>query len=246
MKNDEFVNRFKILKIFISRDLKPTSPFKKELVALDMEIIGQSLIEFYPTPFNTIPVVDWIFFYSKNGVKFFLETFTADNFLRVMAAKNRPIQWAVMGKGTAATLEKHQIQPDFIGTGHPKATAKAFGEIAHQQKVLFPRAEISKQSVQNLLIGQIEIFDLIVYANKLKPTFFIPYCDILVFTSPLNVVAYFQKHPIQSKQKVVAIGKTTANALEKKGLQNIIVASQPSEKGLAATVTEIVLKIKNS
>ena len=233
-------------KIFISRHLKPTSPFKKELAALDMEIIGQSLIEFSPTPFNTVPIVDWIFFYSKNGVKFFLETFTTNRYLYGLAEEKLSVKWAAMGKGTAEALEKYQIQPDFIGTGHPKATAQAFKSVANQQRVLFPRAKISKQSIQNLLVEQVEIFDLVVYENKIKPSFSIPYCDILVFTSPLNTQAYFQKYTINSKQKIIAIGKTTETALEKIGIQHIIVAKQPSEKGLATAVINEFLKIENS
>ena len=232
-------------KIFISRYLRSTSPFKMELADFDMEIIGQSLIQFTPTPFETIPVVDWIFFYSKNGVKFFLETFTAHMFLRILAEENLPIKWATMGKGTAEALEKHQIQPDFVGTGHPKATALAFGTTANQQKVLFPRAKNSKQSIQNLLAAQLNVLDLVVYENAIKPSFSIPYCDILVFTSPLNVHAYFQKYPIQTKQKIIAIGKTTETTLKKLGLLNVIIAPQPSEKGLAEAVRQEVLKIEN-
>lgn len=232
-------------KIFISRNLTPTSPFKKELADFDMEIIGHSLIQFSPTPFETIPVVDWIFFYSKNGVKFFLETFAAHMFLRILAEENLQIKWAAIGKGTAEALEKHQIQPNFVGTGHPKTTAQAFGTIANQQKVLFPRAKNSKQSIQNLLAAQLTIFDLVVYENAIKPSFTIPYCDILVFTSPLNAKAYCQKYPIQTKQKIIAIGKTTETALQKLGINNSIIAANPSEQALATAVKQEVLKIEN-
>ncbi|MFK7979374.1 MAG: uroporphyrinogen-III synthase [Saprospiraceae bacterium] len=234
-----------IVKIFISRNLPPTSSFKKELAGTAMEIIGQSLIQFSPTPFATIPVVDWIFFYSKNGVKFFLETFRATMSLQTLAAENRPIKWAVMGKGTAEALIAHQIQPDFIGNGQPKATAQAFGKIAKGQKVLFPRAKNSKKSVQKLLDSQLEVNDLIVYKNEVKANFAIPYCGILVFTSPLNATTYFQKYPINPKQKTIAIGKTTEKTLQELGIKNSIIATKPSEKALAKAVTQALLKIEN-
>lgn len=228
-------------KIFISRDLNATSPFKKELADLGMEIIGQSLIRFSPTPFPAIPVVDWIFFYSKNGVKFFLEANTNKELLK----HKQVVKWAAMGQGTAEALIGYGIQPDFTGNGQPKATAKVFKKVANGEKVLFPRAKISKQSIQNLLAKALTIFDLVTYKNEPKPNFHIPFCDILVFTSPLNATTYFHKYSFNPKQKIVAIGKTTQQTLQKLGLKNIIVADKPSEQALVATVTQALLKIEN-
>ncbi len=232
-------------KIFISRDLAPNSSFKTALKGKGVEIIGQSLIQFSPTPFHAISVVDWIFFYSKNGVKFFLESFTTNRFLHILSEENIPLKWAVMGEGTAEALFSYQIEADFIGNGQPTATAKAFGEMAKGQKVLFPRAKKSKKSIQRLLTQQIEQVDLVVYENEAKANFSIPFCEVLVFTSPLNAQVYFQKYPINAKQKVIAIGKTTHKELLKIGLKEIVVASQPTEKKMAATVAQILLKILN-
>ena len=226
-------------KIFISRNLTTTSPFKKELAGMAMEIIGQSLIQFSPTPFTTLPKVDWIFFYSKNGVKYFLEMVKSSP-----AFSRKMVKWAVMGKGTAEALATYQIQPDFIGNGRPKATAQAFGEIAKGQKVLFPRAKNSKKSIQNLLRTQLAVNDLIVYENEVKANFTIPYCDVLVFTSPLNAKAYFQKYPLKTKQKIIAIGKTTEKTLQQLGIKNSLIAAKPSETALAKAV-QAILKIEN-
>jgi|GEM_PF-24916 len=212
-----------------------------ELKGLDLEIIGQSLIQFSPTLFASIPIVDWIFFYSKNGVKFFLETAKKNQLLKHKLA----VKWAVMGEGTAKALLAYKIQPDFIGNGQPKATAQAFGKIAAGQKVLFPRAKNSKKSIQRLLTQQIDQVDLVVYENEIKSNLSIPFCEILTFTSPLNAQAYFQKYPINPKQKVIAIGKTTYKALKKLGLKHIILANQPSEKGMATAVKNVLLKIEN-
>lgn len=227
-------------KIFISRNLSTTSPFKKELADLDLEIIGQSLLQFAPIQFGAIPEVDWIFFYSKNGVKFFLEPL-----INHPSFHKNKVKWAAMGKGTAQALTAYQIQANFIGNGHPKTTAQAFEAVASGQKILFPRAKNSKKSIQNLLRSQAKISDLIVYKNDIKITFSIPYCDILVFTSPLNAMAYFQKYPLNPKQKIIAIGKTTQKALQKLGIANSITAAKPSEQALATTVAQALLKIEN-
>jgi len=95
-----------------------------------------------------------------------------------------------------------------------------------------------------LLWNQLAINDLIVYANEVKSNFTIPYCDVLVFTSPLNVKAYFQKYPLKSKQKIIAIGKTTEKTLQQLGIKNSIIAEKPSEQALAKAV-HAILKIEN-
>ena len=82
--------------------------------------------------------------------------------------------------------------------------------------------------------------DLVVYKNEIKSNFSIPTCDILAFTSPLNVKAYFQKYALQPKQKVIAIGKTTQKALQTLGIKNIVVAQQPSETGLAQSIIKLL------
>lgn len=214
--------------IFISRNLSKNSFLKKELHTAGFKIIDQSLIDFSPIPFNEIPSVDWIFFYSKNGVKFFFEQ------LSKPLAKN--IKWAVMGKGTEEALAQQKITANFVGTGHPKATAKQFLNLAKGQKILFPRAKNSKKSIQKLIAKEIIVEDLVIYENTLKNKFSIPPCQYLVFTSPLNAIAYFQKYAWQPEQKVIAIGKTTATALKELSIMNIIIAGRTSEIGLVEAV----------
>jgi len=201
-----------------------------------MEIIGQSLIHFTPTPFTKIPKSDWVFFYSKKGVQFFMQqVLKSPKFQKEMDQ----VKWAVMGKGTAEALNKYNYRPNFIGSGHPTTTAAQFQKVATNEKVLFVRAKASKKSVQKLLKEKIRVSDLIVYDNKIKKDFHIPYCDYLVFTSPLNAAAYYQQYAIDKRQKVIAIGNTTANALVKLGVQEIEVAERPTEKEMSKKVLEL-------
>ena len=76
------------------------------------------------------------------------------------------------------------------------------------------------------------MLDLVVYENVVKSHFSIPFCEYLVFTSPLNAKAYFQKYKFKEQQKVIAIGKTTATALKKLGVKKMVIASIPSEQAL--------------
>ncbi len=220
-------------KIFISRPLKKNSPFRAMLQESGMEIIGQSLLQFSPILFKDIPPAEWVFFYSKKGVDFFMEQVQQS---LIFQKKVSTLKWAVMGKGTAAALSKYKYKANFVGTGHPSNTATQFSSIAAKQKVLFIRAQHSQKSIQKLLNKQITSIDLVVYDNRIIRNFQLPHCDYLVFTSPLNAVAYYQKYAIDKSQKVIAIGNTTAIALNELGVKEVVIANKPTEVEMAKKV----------
>lgn len=220
------------MKVYITRNIKETDFFKTALEEVGFVVFGESLIEFSPVVFNEIPDVDWLFFYSKNGVRFFFNQLTNKD---LSAIFNKKI--GTIGEGTAKYLTKKiERQPDFVGTGEPLQTAKAFAQIAAGQKVVFPRAKQSKKSIQKQLSKVVEVVDLVVYENRPKSKISIPDVDILVFTSPMNARIYFENYDLKSTQKVISIGNTTANELQKIGVKNFVIAKNPSEKGLAEAV----------
>ncbi len=57
--------------VFISRDLDENSGFASQLQAAGWQVRGLSLVTLTALPFDEIPEVDWIFFASKNAVRFF-------------------------------------------------------------------------------------------------------------------------------------------------------------------------------
>lgn len=217
--------------IFISRELTPDSDFIRYLQSIDFEIIGTSLVTFQAIPFWDLPETDWIFFYSKQAVKFFFENARQRNF-KILA------KLAVFGKGTARALEAEMYAADFVGIGTPEANAAYFVTLAKNQKVLFPRAANSLLSIQKLLENKIEMVDLIVYDNQPRTDFNLPTCDWLVFTSPLNAVAYFSKYDLQKGQQIIVIGNTTAAALQQLGISNVMIAEEPSEMALAQVIRQ--------
>lgn len=190
------------------------------------EIWDESLLEFELVPFEEIPDVDWIFFYSQKGVQFFFNHILKNN-IRL----SEKIQFAGFGEKTAQTIEQF-TKCHFAGTGNAKTTAPDFLKIAKGKKVLFPRAENSQRSVQQLIDNQIITIDLIVYNNFPKRDFNIPQMDYLFFMSPMNAKAFFQKYKLEKDQKIFAIGKTTAKALADLGIKNVIFPNKPSEKAL--------------
>ncbi len=217
--------------IFISRKLNEDSVFKSRLKAAGFEVHGISLLKFSAVNFTELPPSDWIFFYSKNGVKFFFEG---------LKKQNIPIpelmRWGTIGKGTAAFLKQYIPQVDFIGNGNTMETAANFLKAARGLNVLFPQAEKSRRTIQRILEQNIKYQDLIVYKNEPKAKVNIPDCNILVFTSPMNVNAYFKKRVLFDDQKVFAIGRTTAKALVSIGIEEFNIAEEPTEEALVQAV----------
>jgi uroporphyrinogen-III synthase len=223
-------------KVFISRKLEPNSAFKQKLSTLPLEIEDYSLVEFKSQPFELPKEYDWLFFYSRTGVIYFFRQI--HKFLS-------STKIAALGPGTAEAIEKiFGIVPDFVGNGIPDETAKQFSEKASGQKVVFIRAEESRKSVQKILQNQVIASDVIAYKNSAKGLVDKIEADILVFTSPLNAKAYFSKYTLESFQKVIAIGQTTAEALNALGIDKPVISEQPAEESLAELVKALT-EIKN-
>ena len=157
---------------------------------------------------------------------------------------NKPLpfssQFATIGPATADYLAEHFGHPHFVGDGHAETTANLFLLKSKGKKVLFPRAMNSMRSVQQYLGKEIEAIDLIVYDNIPKKNIDLPYFDCLVFTSPLNAIAYFSKTAFNENQLIIAIGKTTASALKQSGIKNVIIAEDPSEQSLASAILSFI------
>lgn len=216
--------------VFISRDLKPDSIFRQQLEAKGFHIQGKSLLKFSAKDFDKIPDSDWIFFYSKNGVKYFF------NGLKKANLKAPNVRWATIGEATAKALASKVNKVHFIGKGNTLKTAADFLDIAYGQEVLFAQAHRSRKTIQNLLTNNIKSKELVVYTNEMKKNFQVEDVDILVFTSPLNAKAYFKKKPLFDDQKIFAIGRTTAKALVGLGIEDFNVAETPSETALVEAI----------
>lgn len=213
--------------VFITRELSPKSSFHKQLEAAEFEVTGRSLLTFRQVPFSAFPTTEWIFFYSRKAVEFFLAQ------LQYLPTD---FKIAAYGPGTAEALRNHKITPNFIGTGEGASTLTAFLKIADNQSVLFPQAVRSRRTIEKLAGNQLTCFPLVVYDNLVREVVEKRSDRFLVFTSPLNVTAYFEHHQLEENQKVIVMGKTTGAALARYGIENFKVAETASEEGLAAAV----------
>ncbi len=213
--------------VFISRNLSPNSPFRSQLEAAGFRVLGRSLLDFKPISFDAFPTTDWIFFYSRKAVDFFLaqmETLPAD------------VKIGAYGTGTSEALAAHNIFPKFIGTGVGESTLTAFLKVAKKETVLFPQARHSRQTIEKLAGDQLISFSLVVYDNLPQQQIKASASTFLVFTSPLNVSAYFDQNSLARHQRVIVIGETTAEALSDYGITDFTIARMPSEEGMAAAI----------
>jgi uroporphyrinogen-III synthase len=63
--------------------------------------------------------------------------------------------------------------------------------------------------------------------------------DILVFTSPSNLLAYIEKNKIKPTQKIVAMGDATGKELDKLKIKNYVKPRSFDDLGLVQAVLGI-------
>lgn len=209
-------------RVFLSRKLKPTSPFHQLRPEDGWSLEAQSLLQFTPIIVEEVPVADWLFFYSAMGVEMFLQ-------------QKQPLpgqKLACLGSGAVRNLEKYGFLPDFAGNGDPKATAAEFRKIIQQESVVFVQARHSRASVAKMLGTEVVHQSLVVYDNQPLTSFKLAPADYLIFTSPLNFKAYFQRYSIQPTQRIIGIGSTTAVTFSSANVKQYRIAHQPSEASL--------------
>jgi len=205
------IKSIKPTSVFITRNVKEAEYFYRVLSASGYKVSGKALIEMKPIPFGLIGKTDWIFFSSKHAVKFFFE--------QKPSIGNQKI--GCIGRATADSIRKYGKRADFIGySTDTKLTGKQFASQVGSGSVLFPMAKGSLRSIQNGFIKQNQVIDLVVYETIKKNDEPVPFNEIIVFTSPSNVDAYFEKNKFISGQKAVAMGEATANELKKYGINH--------------------------
>ena len=221
-------------KIFITRHLEINSPLLEYAFTSGHVVVGRSLIKISQVTFNEFPPTDWVFFYSKNGVKNFL------NQLDSTQKENlRHCKIGVIGNKTESAVMNYLDQKcDFVGNADQSNTDEFVVKLGHD-KCLFPRASCSRKSIEKLLpFGQVEV--LVVYENKIDELAFVEAnSDVLVFTSPMNVDAYLLHSSIELLQKIVSIGHATQNYLDSLGFKNQK-AYDPSEEGIVSLLKVIL------
>lgn len=218
-------------KVFISRDISATSYFRKALEKHKIEIEARSLIRTVPviTKFDSyiLKNIDWVFFTSKNAVEYFF---------KLGPQFPKKIKFGVMGSGSEDMLRRNGHFADYVGESNDTAeVAEDFAALANGTVILFPGADSPMRSIQQGLSAETKIIDLPVYETVLEEEVEPSGADVMIFTSPSNVEAYFADNLLEPGQKVIAIGKSTGKKFDEMGVKYTLPFS-PDEVGLAEAV----------
>lgn len=95
--------------------------------------------------------------------------------------------------------------------------------------------------MQKFLTPTTKVIDLPIYETVMEENVAGSSADVLVFTSPSNVDAYFVDNLLEPEQKVIAIGNSTGKKFDEMGVKYSLPYS-PDEIGLAEAVFGIELK----
>lgn len=213
-----------IKSVFISRKVDENGAFTRLKNNTTITLIDEPLIEINPVRYSYTPQTKWIFFSSKNSITYF---FAQNPILPTN------VNYGVVSIVSANYLLTFGKEANFIGQGNNMLQiAKDFKEALKNDTVLFPQAIDSLQTIQKQLSFTNTCYNLYVYKTIIKSDFTIPYTDILIFTSPSNVLSYFNKYKIDSRQLVIAMGDATKYKLTEYGIFNVLVPNSFSENGL--------------
>ncbi len=224
-------------KVFISREIAEQNYFRRALNKHKIQIEDRSLIRTFPIvnildPFY-LKNIDWIFFSSRNGVEFFF---------KLKPSLSKKVKFGVVGRGSEDALRKYGHLADYVGeSGDIKEVAEDFASLVNGETVMFPRAQDSLLTIQKSLSPDTKIVDLPIYETVMVDNIDKTYADVLIFTSPSNVEAYFAENLLDPGQKVIAIGSSTGKKFDEMGVSYTLPFS-PDEIGLAEAVFGIDIK----
>jgi len=216
--------------VFITRNIREDDFFSRVLKASSYKVSGRAFIEFKAVPFSRLPIADWVFFSSKHAVKYFFEQKPDMGNLKIGA----------IGKSTAAAIRTYGKRADFIGySTDTRLTGKQFASLVKSSPVVFPQAKDSMRTVQQQFVNKSQARDLIVYETLHKPVEDTPDADIMLFTSPSNVEAFFEKKKLTPEQKVIAMGDATSHTLKQFGVKSVYLVPSFDEIGLLQAIYSV-------
>lgn len=190
----------------------------------------------------------WAVFTSPNGVEIFFEYLKK---LRMDVRALAGLQFAVIGTGTAAALEKHGIYPAYLPERYDvESLAEGLCQtVGKEEKLLILRAEQGSEILtevldrENRAYADIKIYDILVDENKRRMAEEkVKEMDFITFASGSGVRGFLENGgQIPQGTKAVCIGASTAKMLKKYGAVEKITAETFNVDG----VVEVILKEVN-
>lgn len=216
--------------IFISRKLEEDSILLDFFKSKKLSFLDQSLIEFSPVRFDR-PWSEWLFFYSKKGVKYYFD--------QQPPQRMRSHKLACFGPGTASyLLNNYGFMPDFVGTGEKDSTTLGLLNSAANESVCFVVGRQSLRSVQAMLGEKMEWTEICVYNNTLAVTPALGTYKTAIITSPMNYESFVANGG--SADLIISIGASTSRKIKEISSDKAIhQTDEPSELSILNTFREL-------
>ena len=201
-----------ISSVFISKDLNEVEPLKEKLEIDEIKLHASSLIKFKPVEFNIDKDFDVVFFSSSRAVYYFL------SHVHVSKLKDKKI--ACSGNKTAEFIKKYKLKIDFIPSqpGNISQSKNEFHDWLENKGVLFPCSNLSLKSFIKGLPGY--QYNVVNIYQTIYNSIEINNCDAYVFSSPSNVISFFQKNNLNASALIISWGESTSKCLIKYGFKS--------------------------
>lgn len=224
--------------IFISRHLNTLSPVLIQLNSMGYHVQHESLIKTSPVRFTFTPATHWIFFPGRDAIRHF---FTQQPELKPS------VKFGVVSSLSAEYLLQFGHEAAFVGTGVDVVQiGKDFAKHIHDESVLIPQAIDSLQVIQKQLSFTNSCHNLFVYKSLPRDDFKQQSAALLVFTSPANVQAYFERYKLLAEQQVLAVGSTTVMKLKEFGIKEVLLSQGFDEAALLEAILSRLAAIRIS
>ena len=190
-------------KILVSRNLKSGSALRDWATKNEHALIEVPFIRIDPITNQDIPVSDWIFFSSPNGVDVYFDHYP------ILAKKI-----AVFGGGTLQRLKLRGMEADFIGDNSklPQEIGRDFFDTVHPNEVVFfPLSKLSRKSILSAE-HENKCYELPIYNTSVEATE-VPKMDVAILTSPSNIQGYLEHNKVEGVDFIV-MGATSQRFFE--------------------------------
>jgi uroporphyrinogen III methyltransferase / synthase len=194
--------------------------------------------------------VNWIFFTSPNGVRFFFDRL---EYLQLDLRILKGIKIGVIGPATAQALKEFHLRPDLVPEKYQaEHLLEALSHIGlRDQKVLIPRAEQAREilpeglrqmGAEVLVVSAYQTLPALEGKDPLVQKITRGEVNCMTFTSSstvINFLALFSRQDILSLLKevdIACIGPITAQTAQDNGLKVTIVAEEYTISGLVQAV----------
>lgn len=231
--------------ILITRPKAQSVLFSNQLKALGAKVISLPLIQLEAINKKELQLVfnqhqfDWIVFTSYNAVTTFFEVIRKDLFKAKIA---------VVGQKTKETVEKLELNVDFMPKEFKAAVLGKEIPILPNEKIFIPLSELANDNLINQLKQRAaQVFSIKTYQNtpifytkeELKQLLNQP-LDFITFTSASCVSAFLKLDIPVNNAALIYIGPETAKVAQKNNLRIDAVASEYTTDGMIDAIKRLL------